>query len=370
MGDYDYANARLRAMKSRLFDAHTYAEWSSLARLDDLIARLLESTYAEEVKAGLARYVGVRVVMEACRLHLAHTFCTLRDFFEGEGARLVGILLARYDLHNLKTILRGQAAGVPAEELLEALVPVSRRALGATGAERGDLRSVELDESALRTLVREPDIAATVDLLRTWNIRYARAIRRAFDEYVVTRDWLAFEAALDAILYAQWLAALRRDAENDKMVRQLLAREIDVLNVMTALRLRSTISTATTDAAEAPAADVTRFLIQGGNLAPEQLIELARVAPENETLARLRALPFNDALARIETLDLVQIQCALDRDLAHFGASFFARDPLTIATAIGFITAKNVEVKNIRLLAQGLALDWERAEIEKELIIV
>ena len=33
---YEYANARLRVLKSRLFDPRTYGEFLALTRLDDL----------------------------------------------------------------------------------------------------------------------------------------------------------------------------------------------------------------------------------------------------------------------------------------------------------------------------------------------
>ena len=53
MCDYDYANARLRAMKSRLFDRRTYLELAALTRVDDLIAHLAQSTYANEIEAAI-----------------------------------------------------------------------------------------------------------------------------------------------------------------------------------------------------------------------------------------------------------------------------------------------------------------------------
>jgi V/A-type H+-transporting ATPase subunit C len=350
MGDYDYANARLRALKSQLFDARAYAAFLGLARVDDLSARLVESPFADEIKAALARYTGARVVTEACRLNLSKTFQTVRGFFDDDGARLVGVLLARWDLFNVKTILRGQAAGARPEEMLDALVPVGGRGL---------------DESALRTLVRQPDAAATVDLLRTWNVPYAREVQNAFGAFTRTRDWSAFETALDAIFYAHALGMLKPERTNDDLVREFLAREIDALNVMTALRLRGR--------ARLPEPETradTQFFLRGGALSVEWLVDFLRAQPDDDALARLRASRLHSASEGIDQLDPAQIQRALDRALARFGISFFQRDPLTIATAIGFITAKQVEVKNLRVLAQGLALNLEKVEIQQELILI
>ncbi len=346
MGDYDYANTRLRALKSQLVDRRVLLEFAALGRVDDLTARLADSPYGDEIRTALARYVGLRVVMEACRLHLANTYRKIRNFFDEEGAHLIGLLLARWDLFNLKTILRGQEAGTLAGEILEALVPAG-----------------DLDESALRMLVRQPDPTATADLLRTWNTGYAVAVRQALAEYTNTHDWGAFEMALDAIFYARLLGSLQKSEENDGLVHELLAREIDTANIMTALRLREAGVGLTED-------EVRGRFLSGGELSREWLITLARAPRDEEALTSLRASKFGPPLSKVETLDIAKIQRELDRDLARFGIGFFSRDPLTISTAIGFITAKKVEATNLRVIAQGISLGLGRVEIEKELVLL
>lgn len=345
MGDYDYANARLRALKSQLFTRRTLIEFSALSRVDDLTTRLAESPYGDEIRAALARYFGARVVTEACRLHLAGNLRKIRGFFDEEGGRLVGVLLARWDLFNLKTILRGQEARTPAGDILEALVPAG-----------------ELDESALRTLVRQPDPTATADLLRTWNAGYAAAVRQALADYANTHDWNAFETALDSVFYGRLFGSLEKGEENDGLVQELLAREVDATNVMTSLRLREAGGGLSEE-------EVERYFLTGGGIARDWLASLARAPREEEVLSSLRASKFGTALSRLETLDIAKIQFELDHDLARFGVGFFSRDPLTIATAIGFVTAKQVETTNLRIIAQGIALGLEHAEIEKEMFL-
>lgn len=345
MGDYDYANARLRSLKSQLFERRTLVEFAGLSRVDDLIARLAESAYGEEIRAALARFIGPRVVMEACRLHLGATYRKIRGFFDEEGTRLVGVLLARWDLHNLKTILRGQEARTPAGEILEALVPAG-----------------DLEESALRTLVRQPDPTATADLLRTWNAGYASAVRQGLTEYANTHDWGSFEATLDSLFYSRLFHSLQKSEQNDGFVNEILAREIDTANVMTALRLRE-------GGQGLGEEQVQRQLLNGGEIPRAWLVSLARTGREEEALSLLRTSKFAAALAQVESLDLAKVQYELDRDLARFGISFFSRDPLSISTAIGFITAKKVEAMNLRLIAQGIALGLARSDIEKEMIL-
>ncbi len=351
MGDYDYANARLRVLKGRLLTPRVYLELAALTRVDDLIARLAQSTYGDQVRHALARFVGPRVVMEACRLHLADTYHRIRRFFDEEGARLVGTLLARWDLFNLKTILRGQETSTLPEEILEALVPAG-----------------ELDESALQQLVRQADPRATVDLLRTWNIRYAVAAQRAWSEFTATREWIEFEATLDRLFYEQLLASLEKGAENDELVREYLMREIDAANLMVALRLRE-LAPSTPSLGGVGEASHSRHFLGGGTLTWDWLANLANSPRDEEILALLGASRFGPAFVGLDSFDLTQIQRALDRDLVRFGIGFFARDPLTIATAVGLITAKRVEAMNLRVITEGIALGVNRAEIENELVL-
>jgi V/A-type H+/Na+-transporting ATPase subunit C len=343
MGNYEYANARIRALKGQLFDRAAYAELAALTRLDDLIAHLAQSPYAAAIDTALGRYNGLRAVMEGCRLHQAYSYHQLRSFFDDQGSRLVGLLLARWDLFNLKTLLRGQRADVAPDQILESLVPAG-----------------DLDERALRALVHEPDTRATVDLLWAWNSAYGRSARVALDKYTATNDWSVFETTFDGLFYVAILDGLG-GSKNEQLVREFLAREIDATNILSALRLRQALAVATPVLAQ-------RFL-GGGTISRAWLVRLAREPRDDTARNTLRAAPLAGAFIGIERLDIGGAQRALERHLLRFGLEFFTRDPLTVAPAIGYLTAKRVEAGNIRLIAQGLAVGASRAEIEHELMV-
>ncbi len=346
MSDYGYPNARLRAMRSRLFDRRAYDEMLGLARIDDVIAWLDQSTWNDDIEVALARFVGVRVVMEAARLNLARTYGRIRSFLDGDAARLLGILLGRWDLANLKAILRGQRVGAPPDAILEALTPA--------GA---------LDEAALRALARQPDPVSTADALRMWNVEYARAVSLAWQETAAGRDPSALDSALDRIFYKAFLAQLEPGVENDALVREALAREIDAANIVAALRLRST------GVGVAEERTGGTFLT-GGRLGLPWLAALTRVERDEEALARLRTIPPWEVLTHVQRLDVAAVQGALGRDVAAYQVGFFRRDPLSIAPVVGYIAAKGAEAANVRLIAQAVTLGVPRSRVEEALILV
>ncbi|MFN8485303.1 MAG: V-type ATPase subunit [Anaerolineae bacterium] len=344
MSDYAYANARLRAMRSRLFDRRAYDEMLGAARMDDLIAWLDGSTWADDIEVALARYVGVRVVMEAARLNLARTYRRMRSFLEGDALRLLDCLLARWDLANLKAILRGQRAGAAPETILETLTPAGC-----------------LDEAALRILARQPDPVAMAAELRLWSVEYAAALSAAWQVASASHTPHALDDTLDCLFYRRLLAGLDAGRAGDALVRQALAREIDSANVVAALRLR---------ASSLPAAEDRAAFRPGGTLGAAWLAALTRVERDEEALARLRETPLREALAHVERLDIGAIERALDRARAAYQAGFFRRDGLSIAPAIGYIAAKDAEAANVRLSAQALALGVARSRVEQDLILV
>ncbi|MFN8472549.1 MAG: V-type ATPase subunit [Anaerolineae bacterium] len=346
MSDYGYANARLRAMRSRLFDNRAYDDMLGLTRIDDVIAWLDQSTWADDIEAALARYMGLRVVMEAARLNLTRTYARIRSFLEGEASRLLDVLLARWDLANLKVILRSQRAGVAPDTILEMLTPA--------GA---------LDEAALRLLARQPDAEAMVNALRLWDAAYAGIVRDAVQEAGAREDPAALDYCLDRSFYKGLLAALRPDHENDDLVRQALAREIDSANVAAALRLRAAGASVAEEGARG-------FFLPGGSLSVQWLAALTHVERDEAVLAWLRETPLWEAVAHVERLDVVVVQSALDRACAAYQVGFFRRSGLSIAPVIAYIAAKNAEAANVRLIAQAVALGVARSRVEPDLVLV
>ncbi|HYM00302.1 MAG TPA: V-type ATPase subunit [Blastocatellia bacterium] len=342
---YDYGNARLRAMKSRLFTRRTYDEIAALPSVDALISWLARSTYSAEAEAALARYSGLRAVHEACRLRLANVMRSVLSFFSGDAARLVGILLAPWDLYNLKTIMRGQESGLPADEIVELLVPAG-----------------QLDDATLKTLARQRNANETAALLHTWNSPLAACVIAAQEARLETNDWSVLESTLDANFYQGLVARLNDRAQNDRIVREYLSRRIDVTNIIVAVRLRA-------GRPELPESFLRRQLLDGGSLSADSLLELISTRSPLDALGLLKDSRVGPALIGLDVLDPARLQALLERDFNSFSLRFLKRDPLTIATVIGFVAAQKIETLNIRLLGETVALGLGRTEFKKELIV-
>src|SRR5690606_20601938 len=106
---------------------------------------------------------------------------------EGEESLLIYIL-RRWDVQNIKTILRGIRIHAPPDEIFSSLVTAG-----------------DLDEASPIELSRQPDIKAVIDLLATWGIAYYKPLIRNFKDYSEKRDMAILEYALDLFYYEKTL---------------------------------------------------------------------------------------------------------------------------------------------------------------------
>jgi V/A-type H+-transporting ATPase subunit C len=351
-GDYGYANARIRALKSCLLNRQDYEGLIAAANGGALIQLLVRTAYKPDVEAALVRYQGIRCVTDALHRNVTRTVGSLRRFFDGRARELVEMLTARWDLFNLIAILRGQARGVAAEEILSVLVPA------------GILTETEFSE-----LVQQPTIQATSELMLTWRLAFAGAVAEALR--VSGGELASVESRLFQISFRDALARLGTET-NDELVREMLESEIDVANLALLLRVASLRRQTSATAVTSSVIDTGALLISGGSLPLYLLAELAEAADVEALIGRLADVPYGQALRqRLEQYrqsgDVTVLERALEKLLALAGIRMFHRDPLTIAMAIGYLWAKTTETANIRMISQGKELGWPADMIRDEI---
>jgi V/A-type H+-transporting ATPase subunit C len=358
---YGYGNARLRARRSQLLTEGDYTKLLAKETVEELITALTETPYKEDIEAALVRVSGVRCVFEALRINLTHTLGQVREFFKGEPRTLVGLLLRRWDRHNLLAILRGQSQGLSSETVLPALVPVGR-----------------LDEVALRELARQPSLRAVIDLMTIWKLPYASILRQAQVQTGTIPDLDQLELALNRFHYASIQETLGQGNGQRAIVLGHIRTEIDLINLSTALRLARLPDTIPLAQRRYNAATVSPLLIEpGGYLGVEQLAkQVAEVSGLEELVRQLSDTRYGPALEagwrRYQAGEggIAVLERELERWHAKYLVAMFTRDALSIAIPIGYLGCKEVEVANLRLLAQATAWAMDRKKVRKDLIVI
>jgi V/A-type H+/Na+-transporting ATPase subunit C len=338
--DFVYGNTRLRARKAQLL---TEADYDALLGrdLDGVRDALTQTAYRPELEALLARGGGARALETAVRDHLARVLGEMRSFYRGGARELVDVLLSRFDLHNLLTLVRGRARAQPADAILRAVVPIGPLAHGPA-----------------EEIARRDDVTAAVELLITWRLPdpdTAARLAAAWPHFERTQDLARLEHELSVAHSGRVERSLARAPET---LRELVARERDATNVLTVLRLRAALRAE--ELTELPPPVPDRFL-RGGRIGENALEEALHLPAPPDMVATLADAAHRPDWRRpLERYpaggDLPLLQRQLEDARVRWALRLFlAGDPLGVDVAIAYTVGNENEARNLRIVAESAA---------------
>ncbi|AEH36458.1 V-type ATP synthase subunit C [Halopiger xanaduensis] len=341
----EYVNARVRSRRAKLFDDEDYRKLVRMGPSE--IARFMEeSEYEREINELGARFSGVDLIEYALNRNLAKHFQDLLDWAEGRLYDLISRYLRKFDVWNVKTIIRGIYTDTPAE-----------------GIQTDLIRAGELDDATLDRLLEVDEIEDVVELLS--DTIYYEPLSEGLEEFEETGTLVPLENALDREFYEHLLDDLGRPEEGpEAKYVEFLEAEIDFRNARNALRL----------ARSGADLDPAAYYIAGGVLFDES--ELSRlVADYDELVDHIDDSRYGDrlsgALDQLRDADsLIQFEHALDAALLEYADTLSSIYPVSVSAVLSYILAKEREVENIRAIARGREVGLDESEIEEELVIL
>ena len=348
--DYEYIGARIRGMKSRLLERKALEALGAKMDISSVIDELENTPYRQDLEDASVQYTGLACVEEALRRNLSKTFRLIFSFVKGEDAEtLINIFLNKWDVQNIKTILRGINIQEMPEEIAESLAPA--------GA---------LSDATLAEMIKQPDVKAVIDLLATWGIEYSRPLTQHFKEFSETRDLVVLEYAVDKFYYSRALDAVAGDSYDEGIIRGIVRTEIDVTNIKNVLRIIR-------DKVELE--DPQYYFISGGKeLDVDKLSALSKTRTMDGVTKQLAGSSY-DFLARLPdeyvTAEKISpFEKELDKFLLQKALRLFSGDPLSLALVIGYLWAKSNEITNIRIIAMCKTEYVPEKEVMEELVFV
>jgi V/A-type H+/Na+-transporting ATPase subunit C len=354
MSDFDYGNARLHALKSRLLPQRELENLADNTSLSGLIAALVQTSYRKPVESALTRASGMDCINEALHLDLTGTLDNIRTFYRDQAAGLVAIVLRAYDVHNLKTILRGLAKNVTPGEILPVLLPV------------GDLKYFVLAD-----LARSPGTRAAIDLLASMNAPIARPLLQLRAESPGA-DVPDMEVALDQWYFRVATEYLKDTSQTDEVLFAALKLDADIVNLLTVLRFAHAPAERTLPGNRSGSWEVHQLFVGPGRLSIALLARAASVDTVKAAVDILAGTPYEAPLRDgLETYAQSNRLSSFEKQLRKFRLNWaiklIARDPLGIGVLIGYLALKINEIGNIRWIAHGINLGLKPNAIRMEL---
>ena len=341
MGDFSYINARVKVMKSHLLPPNRVLEFFASQDLEAFIQALSDTPYNMELQEALSRFRGARAADEALAQNFYHATRRILSFADGSPRLQIEVVLLRYDLQNIRAIVRGRHTGKSEEEILATLYP-------------GGL----LSEAKLRELLQQPDLRAIADTLVTWMHPLGRAVRQGVEAAQRSESLLDIEIALDRA-YAQFgLRVADGEGGGEATFRRFLQAQITGTNVKTALKLRRM--------RELGREERARFYILGGAIALDRFLAFA---DPMSSISEIAGLPLLGAQLT-GTESLLEMERAIDRAFQRMAAQMYLADPLAIGVVIGYLTRKATEVSNLRVIAHAKLLGLSDDVARQEIVVV
>ena len=345
----DYGNARLRVRSSRFLAAEDYRELLASSSVEGLLGKLANGPYGPAIERALGRRRGLSGLDDAVRIRLSAELSDVVSFYEGDVEDQLLLYESRWDIRNIRAILRHLSRG-PADDGGAPL-------LVSTGL---------LDDAALDELASQRSVRSAVDLISLWQVpspAVGRHLRRALPRFSETRDVSALESALDAALVEMTIEATEMSGSGSPVVTRM-RRDIDRINLTSCLRVKAIAGRSGPRPDWAP--------LEGGTVSDSVWRSAFDAADRGSTVEALGGrVPagWGRALATWrDGGDLSTLENALDDAEALEARAMFRRDPLGIETPLAYVMILETEAANLRLIGRAIVHGVPRDEALADLV--
>lgn len=349
LSDYGYVNARVRGMRSHLLTKDFFMKLVETPDIEAFHSLMEQTIYRRQVNEALVVRPERPDYDRALSLNLIAAFRKIHDATGGEAHQLVSVMLSKYDLLNVKTILRGKRSNATPSEITNLMIPVG---------------SISMD--SLEKMAQQREISDVITSMAGQQIRYSRPLVEAYQAYQKKdKDLSVLELALDKFHYGSAVESLRGKDKNVDMVRQAMTGEVDLRNISTLVRIRGH---------KLEDDEVENIRIPGATLSEDQFLALHRLGDIVQLVSeypdpRYRRV-LEKALAEYQEVDLVAFDRELEHELTRRGVTMSNVDVLSIGVIVGYLYAKQNELINLRIVVKGKTMDQTQADIRKDLFFV
>ena len=357
MTGFEYGNARLHAMKSRLLSRKELEMLDSAGSLQGLIAALTKTVYHRSVENALARTTGMDCIAESLHNELIETFGKIPSFYHRRPGKMVAIVLRSYDIHNLKAILRGLSKNAPAGDILETLLPIG-----------------EVPYDSLVELASMRDPRSAIDVIASLRLPFAQPLLQLRAEHPGA-DEFEMELALDKWYLQESRRTIKSRARGRDFLSAALDLEADLANLLTVLRFAHTPAEHAFFRERFGSDDLSRLFLGPGRLSVVLLANAGEQDSVDAAVSILAGTPYEAPLrkgleAYSHTSHLSSIEKCLKRFRLEWMVGLIPKDPLGIGVVLGYIALKINEVNNIRWIAQGVNIGLKAEAIRQEVEFV
>jgi len=341
-GNYAYTVARVKAKKSLLMKEEDYDKMLMMS-VPEISRYISESGYSKEMTDLAGRLSGLDLLEHATHLNMAKVFGSILMSSTGELYEMVSAYLDKWDVWNLKVILRGKSYGLDSEGIREDLVPA------------GKLNAEALDK--LIALDSDDDILAGFG--KVTHVSFPQDVLTA---YKSSGNLGVIEDFLEKAHYERLIHSIDLSSRPSHLFYDYVREEVDIKNFETILKLK---------AEGIYGEQAMKYIISGGRRIDDRLLALLANAEDiNSMMSEVPQLEFGEEIkAALESKDIREAVLGLRRYERQKAKKFSRLYPLSVIPVVDYMINKEYEVRNIRVIARGTESGLDRDTIKGLLVI-
>ncbi|MFH1682698.1 MAG: V-type ATPase subunit [Candidatus Woesearchaeota archaeon] len=331
-----YTYVRTTVMRTLLIHRSEYKKLLKMS-LSEISHYLGNTQYRKEINELGVRFSGIELIEHALNKNFIHTIEKLKRISPDSYNSVIESYLLKYDIDNIKTIFRGKKADLSEEEIKELLLPV-----GLISMKKLELLMKKTPQEIMKSLPSPLD-------------RFL-----AENKKLKADDLTEVETKLDHFYFKTLLKFSERLPKQGILFKEFLLTIIHITNLLTFLRLRK-------EKVENIAAYIFFTESEIENVLFKQLL---KAKTDDDILKLLKRSLYRDVLDT-KTLfqeSLIPVEISLQNYLYKKTIIFQHQDPLSVYVILGFMFAKEMEIKNLKKIIKAKHLGIDMEIIEQQLV--
>jgi len=343
MVKYPASYARMRGLKGKLIGKEQLESFLGAPDAKTIASALSGTVYAKHLRDS----ADLPQIEHGLKQDLVLSYIKLLMFLRGRSARFVEALLGRFELLNLKSIIRSLARTSGEEGSVEPFI-----------FSLGRYHTIPIDEA-----LEADDLEDCIALMK--KTPFARPLEIGYQQYAEEGKLFLLELALDLDYYDRLWKAMDDLGMVDKLnAAKLLGIQYDTSNIVWILRFREYY--------DLSPEQIFQYIIpHGWRIRGKLFWEVADESDIAGAIVKRKVSPYDEILSSVDRVDgslILGIELSLLRYRYRESLKMFMKYPLQSAQLIAFFTCKEMEIRDIITILSGVQMELPQERIISHMV--
>src|SRR3989338_801559 len=341
LGRYPYTYVRTTVMKSLLFKKHDYEKMLKMG-FNEIAKFMQDSNYKKEISELAANHSGADLLESALNKNLAYTFKKLIRISPKELGEIIREYAKRKDIEDIKTIIRGKFTNMAEKDVFDLVTSAGT-----------------LSREFQHELIKKESIE---QILRNNRIVDFPSLEKGLAYLKEKNSLVMIENSLDRFYYNNLIEFSKLLPQEGALFRKFLVMEVEIMDILTLLRLK-----------KSKIGNARDFIITARGLINPNIAKMSELDDFDALIKAFGETHFKKAIDKgiedfRDTGSLITLETELYKYLLKQSSLLLHQHPLSVDIILGFMLAKDIEIRNLRILIKGKQLGLNEEFIEKQLV--